>query len=221
MAFLDNDGLQHLISTIKSKLDLKSDKTHTHNYAGSSSAGGSATSAVKLDTSSAGSSTQPVYFSGGKPTACTSYENATVGTAKKANTTVGVTTAGTGAAYTATVDGITALTAGVTFTMIPHTAPTTITPTLNVNSLGAKNLRQRVSNSTTTTTVLSSTGLLAANKPVQVTYDGTYWIIDDMVRPNAEDLYGTVPESSLPTMIAYGTEVPTSSTAGYIYIQTI
>ena len=67
MAFLDNDGLQHLISTIKSKLDLKSDKTHTHNYAGSSSAGGSATSAVKLDTSSAGSSTQPVYFSGGKP----------------------------------------------------------------------------------------------------------------------------------------------------------
>ena len=68
---------------------------------------------------------------------------------------------------------------------------------------------------------MSSTGLLAANKPVQVTYDGTYWIIDDMVRPNAEDLYGTVPESSLPTMIAYGKEVPTSSTVGYIYIQTI
>ena len=43
---------------------------HTHNYAGSSSAGGSANSAVKLD-SSAGSATQPVYFSGGKPTACT------------------------------------------------------------------------------------------------------------------------------------------------------
>ena len=43
---------------------------HTHNYAGSSSAGGSATSAVKLD-SSAGSATQPVYFSNGKPVACT------------------------------------------------------------------------------------------------------------------------------------------------------
>lgn len=40
-------------------------------YAGSSTAGGSATSAVKLDTS-AGSATQPVYFSGGKPVA-TSY----------------------------------------------------------------------------------------------------------------------------------------------------
>lgn len=42
--------------------------SHTHNYAGSGSAGGSATSAVKLD-SSAGSNTQPVYFSGGKPVA--------------------------------------------------------------------------------------------------------------------------------------------------------
>jgi len=44
--------------------------SHTHSYAGSSSSGGSATSAVKLD-SSAGSATQPVYFSGGKPVACT------------------------------------------------------------------------------------------------------------------------------------------------------
>lgn len=40
-------------------------------YAGSASAGGSATSAVKLDTAAAGSATQPVYFSGGKPVACT------------------------------------------------------------------------------------------------------------------------------------------------------
>lgn len=45
--------------------------SHTHNYAGSSSAGGSATSAVKLDTASAGSATQPVYWTGGKPAACT------------------------------------------------------------------------------------------------------------------------------------------------------
>lgn len=44
--------------------------SHSHNYAGSSSAGGSANSAVKLD-SSAGSATQPVYFSSGKPVATT------------------------------------------------------------------------------------------------------------------------------------------------------
>ena len=45
--------------------------SHTHNYAGSASAGGSANSAVKLDTATAGSATQPVYFSGGKPVATT------------------------------------------------------------------------------------------------------------------------------------------------------
>lgn len=45
--------------------------SHTHSYAGAASSGGSATSAVKLDTATAGSSTQPVYFTGGKPTACT------------------------------------------------------------------------------------------------------------------------------------------------------
>lgn len=44
--------------------------SHTHNYAGSSSAGGSANSAAKLDTATAGSATQPVYFIGGKPAAC-------------------------------------------------------------------------------------------------------------------------------------------------------
>ena len=40
--------------------------THSHNYAGSSSAGGSATSAEKLNTN-AGSKTEPVYFSNGVP----------------------------------------------------------------------------------------------------------------------------------------------------------
>ena len=50
---------------------------HTHNYAGSSSAGGSATSAVKLDTS-AGSATNPIYFANGKPAACTYTLNKSV-----------------------------------------------------------------------------------------------------------------------------------------------
>ena len=52
-------------------LAKKADKTHTHNYAGSGSAGGSANSAVKLDTTTAGSATKPVYFNGGKPVPCT------------------------------------------------------------------------------------------------------------------------------------------------------
>ena len=51
--------------------------SHTHNYAGSGSAGGSANSAIKLD-SSAGSATQPVYFKDGKPVATTYVLNKTV-----------------------------------------------------------------------------------------------------------------------------------------------
>ena len=57
---------------IKGKADVVfAAKSHTHNYAGSDSAGGSANSAVKLDTATAGSATKPVYISGGKPVACT------------------------------------------------------------------------------------------------------------------------------------------------------
>lgn len=40
-------------------------------YAGAATAGGSATSAAKLDTASAGSATQPVYFANGVPTSTT------------------------------------------------------------------------------------------------------------------------------------------------------
>lgn len=50
-------------------LNNKAESNHVHSYAGSSSEGGSATSAVKLD-SSAGSTVNPVYFSEGKPVAC-------------------------------------------------------------------------------------------------------------------------------------------------------
>lgn len=57
-------------TTVLNQIGTKANANHTHNYAGSSSAGGSANSAVKLD-SSAGSATQPVYFSSGKPVACT------------------------------------------------------------------------------------------------------------------------------------------------------
>ena len=57
----------------------KSDTGHTHSYAGSSTAGGSATSAEKLNPlTDAGSATQPIFFSSGKPAACTYALNATV-----------------------------------------------------------------------------------------------------------------------------------------------
>lgn len=97
-----------------------------------------------------------------------------------------------GAAYTATVDGIDALTAGVHFVMVPSVVSTTTAPKLNVNDLGDKLIRRRVSNSTSTTVASASANWLGAGKPVDVMYDGTYWIVD-MDRPNALDIYGTVP----------------------------
>lgn len=54
------------VSGLQSALDGKSATSHTHNYAASSSAGGAATSANKLNTN-AGSATQPVYFANGIP----------------------------------------------------------------------------------------------------------------------------------------------------------
>ena len=103
----------------------------------------------------------------------------------------GIVSEGTGAAYTATVEGITALAAGISFILIPHTVSTVAMPTLNVNGLGAKNIRRRVSNSTVTTVVASSTNWLGANKPIRMTFDGSFWIAD-FTRPNANDIYGTV-----------------------------
>lgn len=60
-------------------LSIDTTTNHTHNYAGSSSAGGSAISAVKLDTATAGSIIQPVYFSEGKPVAIAHYLAANIG----------------------------------------------------------------------------------------------------------------------------------------------
>ena len=61
---------EHAWGDITDKPTEFNPSSHTHNYAGSTTAGGSATSAGKLD-SNAGSTTQPVYFKDGKPTACT------------------------------------------------------------------------------------------------------------------------------------------------------
>lgn len=71
--------------------DLQNNKanvSHTHNYAGSDSVGGSALSAAKLDTDVAGSAIQPVYFSDGKPVATTYTLEASVPSGAKFTDTV-------------------------------------------------------------------------------------------------------------------------------------
>lgn len=102
-----------------------------------------------------------------------------------------VTTEGTDSAYTATVPGMTAMTKGASFTMIPHVTSGNVAPTLNVNGLGTYKLRRRVSNSTMTTTAFPTNDWMRANTPVQVFYDGIYWIVDHP-RPSATDIYGLI-----------------------------
>ena len=64
----NHDDRYYTESEMNTKLNGKANASHTHNYAGSSSAGGAANSANKLNTN-AGSSTQGVYFKDGVPVA--------------------------------------------------------------------------------------------------------------------------------------------------------
>lgn len=138
------------------------------------------------------------YNYNGSTSVSVAFDAHNVGAAEKDhthNSLKAVTTTGTGAAYEATVPDITKLEAGVNFIMIPHTTSTTNAPTLNVNGLGAKNLRQPLSLNTTATTTAELDTWLSANKPVHVIYDGTLWKIN-IPRPSASNLYGTVPIES-------------------------
>lgn len=69
------NAITNIEADTSGKLTLTKGKTfsedgHDHLYAGSSTAGGAATTAVAL-TTSGGTATKPVYFSNGKPVACT------------------------------------------------------------------------------------------------------------------------------------------------------
>lgn len=121
----------------------------------------------------------------------TSDADKSVKSAESANTIVAVTTSGTGDAYIATVPGITALTAGANFIMVPHTKSTSISATLNVNNLGAKTLRVQLSNSSSTVVAPVYDYFLGANKPVKVIYNGSFWVVQ-LIRPDASTIYGTV-----------------------------
>ena len=105
------------------------------------------------------------------------------------------TTSGSGSAYVAAVSNIESLTVGASFIMVPHTVSTSVQATLNVNSLGAKIIRRGISIDTATTVLSDDASWLAANKPILVTYNGTYWIAN-LPRPYATDIYGQVPIAS-------------------------
>lgn len=96
---------------------------------------------------------------------------------QKANEWVAATS-GTNTAYTVTLDPApTELYIGMTITIIPHIQSYTNVPTLNVNGLGAKQIRM-YNDRTKTTDLLPGTDYLRVSRPYIVTYDGTYWIVN-------------------------------------------
>lgn len=107
--------------------------------------------------------------------------NSRVVTAKSTNGTV----------YTATVPGISELYTGLEIIIIPNTSSVSNNPTLNVNSLGAKNIRVPLTTNTSAVTTMESANWLTADKPVKVRYDGVQWETD-ICRPSASSLYGIV-----------------------------
>lgn len=104
----------------------------------------------------------------------------------------GIVTAGSGTEYTATVEGIKALSIGESFVMIPHVESEDNAPTLNVNGLGAFRICRRISGQAKLVTTGDSTDWLAAGVPVRLTFNGEYWLTDN-VKPSVSDLYGSVP----------------------------
>ena len=96
-----------------------------------------------------------------------------------------------GVTYTVELPGVVKLYTGLEFTMIPDTNSASTMPKLNVNGLGAVNIRRRITHNTLTTVQSENEEFLVAKQPIRVFYNGTYWI-PDMARPNAPDIYGTV-----------------------------
>lgn len=97
-----------------------------------------------------------------------------------------------GVTYTCTVPGISALTVGASFTGLPKKESTSQVVRLNVNGFGSKLLRRRVSVGSATTTTGYDDTWLSANKPIRITYDGLFWVVD-MMQTHASDLMGSVP----------------------------
>jgi len=89
------------------------------------------------------------------------------------STGIGFGTASGTNTYTVTITGVAAYTAGDTYNIIFTNANTSTAVTLNINSLGAKNII-RVNGSVTAPTLIS--GDIVAGNLVQLVYDGTVFV---------------------------------------------
>ena len=103
-----------------------------------------------------------------------------------------------GIAYSATAPGISELYAGLEITIIPQVESTSETITLDVNGLGAKNVRLPLSSNTTTLVMPEQPNYYTAGRPVKLRYDATWlnnkgaWVAAERQRTSGSDLYGSV-----------------------------
>jgi len=120
----------------------------------------------------------------------TTGQNGATGATGPAGVCPVVTTAGTGASYTATITSPAgAPTNGQLLVIIPHVVSTSATPTLALNATTARGIRRRRSNSSTGV-ALPATNTLTSGRPYLLQYDNaqSLWIIQDFMEAVAADI---------------------------------
>ena len=167
--------------------------SHTHNYAGSSSAGGAATSAAKLNTD-AGSGTQPVYFSNGVPVATTYSLNKTVPADAKFTDTTYTTFVKSGSGAAAGLVPAPSTTAGTT-KYLREDGTWQVPPDTNT-TVGSGIVLTGYTKPSSTSAVAATDTVNAAIGKLEKTLDGkqaagTYLTANSSL--NAAKLTGTVP----------------------------
>ena len=103
-----------------------------------------------------------------------------------------------GAAYSASVPGVTELFAGLEVTIVPNVSSTTTAITLDVNGLGAKYVRLPVSTNTAMLAQPDTESYYVEKRPVKLMYDPNYagkgsWVVVGKQQQSVHDLYGSVP----------------------------
>lgn len=101
-----------------------------------------------------------------------------------------------GVAYTTTIEDITNLHDGMLVIMVPSRDSAAQTPTLNINDLGAKEIRRPGSANSSAAYGGIEPNWLRANYAVLLLYSGGNWICQSMTKVRGDDLYGHVPVAS-------------------------
>lgn len=151
---------------------------------------------ITVDSSLSSTSTNPVQ---------NKVVNSAIAGKADASTGVYTVTASStdGITYTATVSNITQLTTGVSFIMIPGMTSASTTPTININNLGEKPIRRKLSNIYTSVQNGYANNWLYVGVPFRLIYDGRAkvgavtgcWIVEGCNKPSASDLSGSVTDA--------------------------